>query len=204
MCRFCGNPECKADEMFDAAMEGKDNPLEALRELLGGGGMSEEEKAEYEKIKSETDYLQDEDLSDGQTGDRRFTSKIHRPTDGLHTYSSVDSATEVLGSSIDALNVAKVTGQTGDNEEAVEGFINMLEMFKKTMGEPVMSFCVTINKLSVDLRVLRNGETLNEMKFPNTKKFDDVMKLVSYTSEHFVDPLLADRDAIKEALGEEN
>ena len=39
MCRFCGNPECKADEMFDAAMEGKDNPLEALRELLGGGGI---------------------------------------------------------------------------------------------------------------------------------------------------------------------
>ena len=195
MCKFCGDPNCKADEIFDR------DPIEVLKEMFGEPKLTDEQKAKLDEIDRNTTILYDEALSDK----RQFTSRIYRPEEegSMKVYSATDTATGVFEEIKDSLNAAKVTGKVDDeNLGQVDMFTNMIEMLQKMSGEPKMSFTINVSKLMVETKVSKDNEVLSEMKYPNIKSAEDVAKLVSFISPDFVDPILRDFDFIKEALEE--
>lgn len=64
-----------------------------------------------------------------------------------------------------------------------------------------VGFLTTVTKNDVSISVTHGMEMVSSMHFSNVKSADDYMKLVSFCSSEFVDPLLKDFNTIKKILG---
>ena len=201
MCKMCGNPDCKADEMFEEMMNDENfNPMEALKEMLDNVGENkptEEDMQKLRDVERDTVSLQEVEITDA----RVFTSKLYKPEDNEPVYTAMDSSSDVLDETMEAIRMNKSIGDMDDEEaETADSVIDTLEMLKKMMGDPVMSLCVIVTKSRVTTQMQRNGEVVSEMIYTNVKTADDLLKLVSFHSEHFVDPMLKDFDTISDVL----
>jgi len=187
MCKFCGDPDCNADDMVD--------------EMFGSDG--EEIIKKYnefkKKIESETEILQDVAISDIRT----FKSSVWRPTEEgtFPEYKSIDSMLNVIGESLDALENARIKKELEGGETA--GVSALLDSFRDILdskGDITMDFVVSVNKNHVTLSVKSGIETVSNMMFSNVHTVEDVLKLISYTNKDFVDNVLIDYAVIKEVL----
>lgn len=135
------------------------------------------------KIQKHTTELQDVDYGQGRT----FKSYVVKDIpDKEDVYCSIDLV---------------------DMEESishmVEGMDHLKDMFESIRKEMDMlvAFATTVSKSSVSIRVVRTGKITSSVQYINVKTADDFMKLVSYHTPEFVDPLLKDYNEIKAILG---
>lgn len=156
------------------------NSLEEMKKKL-----AEENSELIKQIEKNTTHLQHIDLDGG----RIFKSYVVKGlTDLEDVYCSVDTV-NMEDSISDMLQVIE-----DDNIKS------MFESIRGTMNMRV-AFTVTVSKSHTSIRVVRGDEIVATMEYSNVKSVDDFMKLVSFHTSEFVDPMLKDYDTIKEILG---
>jgi hypothetical protein len=147
--------------------------------------MMEDKKELIAEIEKNTTHLQDDDLGEG----RKFTSYTVTGMEGYpDTYCSIDTADMEQ-------SISKLVDTLADD--------NLKEMFSKLRGQSVMrmAFSVTVSKSHTTVRVIQGGEVSSTSTYTNVQSADDVLKLVSFHTAEFVDPMLKDFETIKRILG---
>ena len=137
------------------------------------------------EIEKNTTKLQDEDLEGG----RNFTSYTVTGMEGYpDTYCSIDSADMEQ-------SMTQLVEEIDDE--------NLKELFEKIRGSNSLrvAFSVTVSKDHTSIRVIQGGEVSTSTTYTNVKSADDLLKLVSFHTAEFVDPMLKDFEALKSILG---
>ena len=137
-------------------------------------------------IEKNTTNLQNEDFEGG----RNFTSyTVTGMEDGYpNTYCSIDSADMEQ-------SITQLVDEIADE--------NLRELFEKIRGSNSLrvAFSVTASKTHTTIRVIQGGEVSSTSTYTNVKSADDLLKLVSFHTAEFVDPMLKDFEAIKSIFG---
>ena len=137
------------------------------------------------EIEKNTTHLQDVELEGG----RNFTSYTVTGMEGYpDTYCSIDSADMEQ-------SITQLVDEIDDE--------NLRELFEKIRGSNSLrvAFSVTASKTHTTIRVIQGGEVSSTSTYTNVKSADDLLKLVSFHTAEFVDPMLKDFEAIKSIFG---